>query len=80
MGSLIGVTFAAEQTAEGFLTDAELLMLVDGKASGNGEIIWKDRLFITNAVWLKYAGSLAMFQNVCNELNTYENNWTKCIF
>jgi len=71
VGGPISVTFAVEQTAEGLLTDTELLMPVDGKTSDNEEIIWKDRLFITNAVLLKYAGSPAMFQNACNELNTY---------
>ena len=71
VGGPISVTFGVEQTADGILADTELLMPVDGKVIGNEEFTWKERLFVTNAVLLQYAGSPAMFQNACNEMNTY---------
>lgn len=71
VGGPISVTFGVEQTADGILADTELLMPVDGAVKGNEEIARKERLFLTNAVMLQYAGSPVMFQNACNELNTY---------
>ncbi len=71
VGGPISVTFGVEQTADGILADTELLMPVDGAVAGNEEIARKERLFLTNAVMLQYAGSPVMFQNACNELNTY---------
>lgn len=71
VGGPISVTFGVEQTVDGILADTEILMPVDGSVMGNGEIVWKERLFVTNAVLLQYAGSPEMFQNACNELNTY---------
>lgn len=70
-GGPISVTFGVEQTAEGLLTDTELMMPVDGTVEGNEEIVRKERLFLTNAVRLQYTGSPEMFQSACNELNTY---------
>lgn len=71
VGGPISVTFAVEQTTEGMFTDTEIMMPVDGKAEGNEEFVCKEKLFLTNAVMLKYAGNPVMFQNACNELNAY---------
>lgn len=70
-GGPISVTYGVEQTEYGAIADAEIMIQVDKKIAGNDKFAWKERLFLEDAVRLKYAGSPALFQNACSELNAY---------
>ncbi len=71
VGGPISVTYGVEQTKDGMVADAEIMMPLDKEISGTEEFVWKEQIFLANAVKLKYAGSPAMFQSACNEMNAY---------
>lgn len=71
IGGPISVTYGVEQTTEGTVADAELMLPLDTTISGTEEFGWKERLFLSNAVKLSYTGVPAGFQASCNELNVY---------
>ena len=71
VGGPISVTYGVEQTKDGAVADAEIMMPLDKEISGTEELVWKEQFFLANAVKLKYAGSPAMFQNACSEMNVY---------
>lgn len=71
VGGPISVTYGVEQTKDGTVADAEIMMSLDREVSGTEEFVWKEQIFLANAIKLKYAGSPAMFQNACNEMNAY---------
>jgi len=71
VGGPISVTYGVEQTKDGMVADAEIMMPLDKEVSGTEEFAWREQLFLANAIKLKYAGSPAMFQSACNEMNAY---------
>lgn len=71
VGGPISVTYGVEQTTEGTVADAELMLPLDKKVSEAGVFGWKEHLFLSNAVRLNYTGTPAGFQTSCNELNAY---------
>lgn len=71
MGGPISVTYGVEQTKDGVVADAEIMMPLDKEVSGTEEFAWREQLFLANAIKLKYAGTPAMFQSACNEMNAY---------
>lgn len=71
VGGPISVTYGVEQTPEGTVADAELMIPLDKVLSGTGEFGWREHLFLSNAVRLNYTGTPTGFQVSCNELNAY---------
>lgn len=67
----ISVTYAVEASPEGMVSDTEILLPISGKVEANGTFAWKERLYITNAVKLMYAGKPELFQAACEEMNVY---------
>lgn len=67
----LSVTYGVEQTELGTVADAEIMMSLDKEVSGTKEFVWREQIYLANAVRLHYTGSPAMFQNACNEMNTY---------
>lgn len=67
----ISVTYAVEASPEGMVSDTEILLPISGKVEANGTFAWKERLYITNAVKLMYAGTPELFQAACEEMNAY---------
>ena len=71
IGGPISVTHGVEQTQNGTVADAEVMIPLDKAISETKEFSRKERLFLDNAVKLEYSGTPALFQNACNELNVY---------
>lgn len=71
MGGPISVTYGMEQAKDGMVADVEIMIPLDKVIFGTEEFVWKERIFLANAVKLQYAGSPAMFQAACNEMNAY---------
>jgi len=67
----ISVTYAVEEGPEGMVSDTEILLPISGKVEANEVFAWKERLYITNAVKLMYAGTPELFQAACEEMNAY---------
>ena len=71
VGGPISVTYGVEQTKDGTMADAEVMIPLDKAISETKEFLRKERLFVDNAVKLEYSGTPALFHNACTELNVY---------
>ena len=67
----ISVTYAVEASPEGMVSDTEILLPISGEVEANEMFAWKERLYITNAVKLMYAGTPELFRAACEEMNVY---------
>jgi hypothetical protein len=70
-GAVASATFAIEPNGSSPVLDVEILVPLDQKIAIPDGYVWKPRFYLTNAVKLRHADSLAMLQTSVNELNAY---------
>ena len=70
-GNVISVTFSSRDSEKGRVSEVGIYLPVSGRLENRGDVVWKEKFFLSNAVKLEFEGPPEQLPEACRRMGEY---------